>query len=190
MKLIKDKKILVAADWAGFPLKEVIVEYLESKGWEVTDIGVKDPDDPNVEMFHRIGLRAGSMITEKEFERAIIFCGTGMGVHLAAAKCPGVRCGVVESVPAARRCVIGNDVNVLSLGAWYVAPEMGKAAVDAFLSANFGDDHDWWPGFYEYHKIAVDEMDAFDYDEYKANNFQVKKLGDMTLSLVDKPEEA
>lgn len=189
MKLIKDKKILVAADWAGFPLKEVIVKYLESKGWEVTDIGVKDLDDPNVEMFHRIGLRAGSMITEKEFERAIIFCGTGMGVHLAAAKCPGVRCGVVESVPAARRCVIGNDVNILSLGAWYVAPEMGKAAVDAFLSTQFGDDHKWWPDFYEYHKIAVDEMDAFDYDEYKANNFQVNKLGDLTLSLVDKPED-
>ncbi|MEE0928757.1 MAG: RpiB/LacA/LacB family sugar-phosphate isomerase, partial [Acutalibacteraceae bacterium] len=90
MKTVKEKHILVGADFAGFPLKEAVVAHLKAKGWTVTDIGVKadsDPDDTEL-MFHRIGLRAGSMITEKEFERALLFCGTGMGIHIAASKCP------------------------------------------------------------------------------------------------------
>ena len=102
MKKVADKQILMAADFAGYPLKEEIKAYLEKKGWTVTDVGVKADSDPNDTelMFHRIGLRVGAMITEKEFERALIFCGTGMGIHIAASKCPGVHAGVVESVPA------------------------------------------------------------------------------------------
>lgn len=82
MKSVKDKQLLMAADFAGYPLKEAIKEYLEKKGWTITDIGVKadsDPEDTEL-MFHRIGLRVGAMITEKEFDRAMIFCGTGMGM--------------------------------------------------------------------------------------------------------------
>ena len=81
MKRIKDKQILVGADFAGFPLKEAVCEHLRKKGWTITDIGVKvdsDPDDTDL-MFHRIGLRIGSMIAEGEFERALVFCGTGNG---------------------------------------------------------------------------------------------------------------
>ena len=99
MKTVKEKQILVGADFAGFPLKEAVVEHLRKKGWTITDIGVKSADEENPEMFHRIGLKAGAMITEKEFERALLFCGTGMGIHIAASKCPGVHAGVVESVP-------------------------------------------------------------------------------------------
>ncbi|MBQ4145171.1 MAG: RpiB/LacA/LacB family sugar-phosphate isomerase, partial [Clostridia bacterium] len=90
MKMVKDKEILVGADFAGFPLKEAVVAHLEKKGWKVTDVGVKtdsDPDDTDY-MFHRVGLRAGAMISEGEFERALLFCGTGMGIHIAASKCP------------------------------------------------------------------------------------------------------
>lgn len=166
------------------------MEYLQKKGWTVTDVGVKadsDPDDTDL-MFHRIGFRVGSMITEKEFERALIFCGTGMGIHIAASKCPGVHAGVVESVPAARRAITGNGVNVLAMGAFYVAPELGKQIVDAYLTGDLGSDYEWWPNFYEFHKLAIDELDAFDYEEYKADGFKVKKLGDYPLELMDRPE--
>ena len=192
MKTIANKELLMAADFAGCPLKNVVKEYLEGKGWKITDIGVQnptDPEDPKL-MFHRIGLRVGSMITEKEFERALVFCGTGMGIHIAASKCPGVHAGVVESVPAARRAITGNGVNVLAMGAFYVAPEMGKAIADTYLSASLGSDYTWWPNFYEFHKLSMDELDAFDYEEYKANGFQVKELGYYPLSLMDKPEDA
>ena len=69
MKLVKDKEILVGADFAGFPLKEAVVAHLKSKGWKVTDVGVRSPEDDDTDlMFHRIGLRVGAMISEGEFE--------------------------------------------------------------------------------------------------------------------------
>jgi ribose 5-phosphate isomerase B len=188
VKTIKDKQILVAADFAGFPLKEAVVEHLKKKGWTVTDIGVRSEDEENPEMFHRIGLKAGAKISEGEFERALLFCGTGMGIHIAASKCPGVFAGVVESVPSALRAITGNDVNVLAMGAFYVAPKMGKDIADAYLSHYLGDGYEWWPNFYEFHKLACDELNNFNYEKFKANGFEVEKLGDYPLELVDKPE--
>lgn len=190
MKTIKDKQILVGADFAGYPLKEAVVAHLKEYGWEVTDMGVTENSDPNDTdlMFHRVGLRVGAMISEKKFERALLFCGTGMGIHIAASKCPGVFAGVVESVPSALRAVTGNGVNVLAMGAFYVAPKMACDIVDAYLQNSLGDGYEWWPNFYEFHKLACDELNAFDYEEYKANGFKVKHLGDYPLSLMDNPK--
>ena len=191
MKTVKNKEILVGADFAGFPLKEAVVEHLEKKGWKVTDVGVRkdsDPDDTDL-MFHRVGLRAGAMISEGEFERALLFCGTGMGIHIAASKCPHVHAGVVESVPAALRAITGNGVNALAMGAFYVAPKMGCDIADAYLNAELGGGYEWWHNFYEFHKLAIDELEAFDYQEYQANGFKVNKLGDYPLQLEDKPEK-
>ena len=188
MKTIKDKQILVGADFAGFPLKEAVVKHLKEYGWTVTDVGVSSEEDSDTDlMFHRIGLRVGSMVSEGEFERALLFCGTGMGIHIAASKCPGVSAGVVESVPAALRAITGNGVNVLAMGAFYVAPKMGCDIADAYLSHNLGDGYEWWPNFYEFHKLACDELDTFDYEKYKANGFKLEHMGDYPLELVDDP---
>lgn len=75
MKTIKDKCLLVGADFAGYPLKEAVVAHLKAKGWDITDVGVRSDSDPNDTdlMFHRVGLRVGSMISEGEFERALVF---------------------------------------------------------------------------------------------------------------------
>lgn len=188
MKMVKDKEVLVGADFAGFPLKEAVVAHLKKKGWKVTDIGVTQEGEEDPEMFHRIGLKVGAKISEKEFERALLFCGTGMGIHIAASKCPGVLAGVVESVPAALRAITGNGVNVLAMGAFYVAPQMGIEIAEAFLNHNLGDGYEWWPNFYEFHKLACDELDAFDYEEFKTNGFEVKRLGDYPLELMTRPE--
>ena len=191
MKTIKNKQLLVAADFAGYPLKEVVVAHLKEKGWEITDVGVladSDPDKDTDLMFHRIGLRAGAMISEGEFERALLFCGTGMGIHIAASKCPRVHAGVVESVPAALRAITGNGVNVLAMGAFYVAPQMACDIADAYLGAELGSGYEWWPNFYEFHKLSIDELDAFNYEEFKSNGFKVKHLGDYPIKLEKKPE--
>ncbi len=188
MKTIADKQVLVGADFAGFPLKEAVVAYLKEKGWTVTDIGVRAADEENKEMFHRIGLKVGAKISEGEFERALLFCGTGMGIHIAASKCPGVHAGVVESVPAALRAVTGNGVNVLAMGAFYVAPQMGKEIAEAFLTHRLGDGYEWWPNFYEFHKLAIDELNAFDYETFKKNGFEVTRLGDYPLELMDRED--
>ena len=96
MKTVKDKKLVVGADFAGYPLKEAVVAHLKAKGWEIEDVGVKSPDDNDTEnMFHRVGLRVGAKVSEGEYERGLAFCGTGMGIHIAASKCPHVHAGVV-----------------------------------------------------------------------------------------------
>lgn len=190
MKMVKDKKLVVGADFAGYPLKEAVCAHLRAKGWEIEDLGVKSSDDNNTEnMFHRVGLRVGAKISEGEYERALLFCGTGMGIHIAASKCPHVHAGVVESVPAALRAITGNGVNVLAMGAFYVAPAMGCDIADAYLNASLGSGYEWWHNFYEFHKLAIDELEAFDYETYKANGFKMKHLGDYDLSLETKPEE-
>ena len=192
MKTVKDKYLVVGADFAGFPLKEIVVEHLEKKGWKILDLGVKkdsDPKDTDL-MFHRVGLRVGAEISEGNYERALVFCGTGMGIHIAASKCPHVHAGVVESLPAAIRAITGNGVNVLAMGAFYVAPQTACDIADAYLANSLGSGWEWWHNFYEFHKLAIDELEAFNYDEYKKNGFKVKHLGDyeLTLDFDKKPE--
>jgi ribose 5-phosphate isomerase B len=111
-----------------------------------------------------------------------------MGIHIAASKCPHVHAGVVESVPAALRAITGNGVNVLSMGAFYVAPQMGIEIADAYLNAELGSGYEWWPNFYEFHKLAIDELEAFDYETYKANGFKLEHLGEVPIKLEKKPD--
>ena len=190
MKLIKDKQLLVAADFAGVELKNYICAHLEKHGWTITDIGVKTLDEENPEMFHRIGLKVGAKIAEREFERALIFCGTGMGIHIAASKCPHVHAAVVESPHAALRAITGNNCNVLAMGGHYIGHNLGIEIADLFLENDMGSGYEWWPNFYEFHKLAYDELEAFDYEEFKANGFEVKKLGEVDLPGCAKPSEA
>ena len=189
MKTIKDKELLVAADIAGFELKEAIVKHLEGKGWKITDIGVRSADDPHPEMFHRIGLRVGSLIAEREFERALIFCGTGMGIHIAASKCPHVHAAVVESVMSAKRAITGNNVNVLAMGGHWIGHNMGIEIAEAYLGLSMGQGYEWWPNFYEFHKLAYDELEAFNYEEFKASGFKLKHLGEVDLPGCAKPND-
>ena len=63
MKTVKNKQLVVGADFAGFPLKEAVVAHLKKKGWEITDLGVTAPDQDKENtdlMFHRVGLRVGA----------------------------------------------------------------------------------------------------------------------------------
>lgn len=182
MKTIREKYLLVGADFSGVTLKNAVVEHLEKQGWKITDIGAKfaDKEDPDM-MFQRVGFRLGSMIAEGEFQRALAFCGTGMGIHIAASKCPHVHAGVVESVPAARRAAAGNGVNVLAMGAFFVEPETACEMADAYLSAELGTGYEERKNFYEYHKLAMDEIDHFDYTEYKKNGFKENRLGEVYI---------
>ena len=111
-----------------------------------------------------------------------------VAASLGTKVCPGVHAGVVESVPAALRAITGNGVNVLAMGAFYVAPAMGCDIADAYLGASLGTGYEWWENFYEFHKLAIDELEAFDYEKYKADGFRVRHLGDYPLRLETKPD--
>jgi len=187
MKTIQDKEVVVGADFAAVGLKDAVVKHLENRGWKVTDIGAKADDLEHAEMYHRVGLKVGAKIAEGEFERGLIFCGTGMGIHIAASKCPHVHAAVCESVPAAKRCVTANNCNILAMGAYYVAPRTAMAMADAFLEHKLGDGYENWDGFYEYHKLAYDELEKFDYEEYKKNGFSIKETKNVPLG--EEPKE-
>ena len=65
---------------------------------------------------------------------------------------------------------------------------MGIDIAEAYLNAELGSGYEWWHNFYEFHKLAIDELEAFNYEEFKANGFKVNKLGDFDLKLERKPD--
>lgn len=170
MKTIANKQIVVGADFAGFALKEAVKEHLAARGWEVTDL---TPVREESGMYHRVGFALGARIAEGEFERALAFCGTGMGIHVAASKVPHVHAAVAESVHAARRAAAANGCNLLAMGGFWIGPRLGQAMADAFLESELGSGYEDWEGFLEYHRIGFDECEQFDYEAYKSNGFEV-----------------
>lgn len=170
MKHAKNKQVVVGADFAGYPLKEHVKKHLQDNGWEVTDL---TPDPDGAPMYHRVGFMLGARIAEREFDKALAFCGSGMGIHVAASKVPHVHAAVAESVHTARRAATANGCNLLAMGGFWTGPRLGQAMADAFLGAELGDDYEDWDGFYEYHKIGFDECEEFDYQVYKDNGFAV-----------------
>ena len=171
MKTIKDKQLLVGADFAGYPLKETVVAHLKKKGWTITDVGVtadSDPDDTDL-MFHRIGLRVGSMISEGEFERALVFCGTGMGMSMVANKHKGIRAACCESTYAVESCRRINNANVLCMGAFILGPQLACDMAERFVMTPFAE------GF-EAERIAyIKERDADMAKIEEANFKQISK---------------
>jgi len=115
----------------------------------------------------------GAKLAEHEYEKALAFCGSGMGIHIGASKVPHVHAALAESVPAARRAATANNANLLAMGAFWTGEHLGCAMADAFLDSSFGEGYEDWDGFYEYHMRGYDECESFDYKAYKANGFQV-----------------
>ena len=181
MKKICDKYIVIGSDISGYSLKEAIKKHLVDLGWTVEDVGVTDPHDPKPEMFHRVGFKVGAKISEKEYEKGIVICGTGMGIHIAANKCPGVQAAVVESVRSAKRASQANNTNVLGMGGFWMSPADGIEAVDVWLGTKLGEGWEDLPVFTDYHKLAFDEINAFDYEAFKANNFEPIHLADYDI---------
>ncbi|PID97786.1 MAG: ribose-5-phosphate isomerase [Actinobacteria bacterium] len=174
----RNKQVVVGADFAGFPLKEAVKAHLIERGWEVTDL---TPDLETTPMYHRVGFAVGAQISEGNFDRALAFCGTGMGIHIAASKCPHVHAAVAENIHTAKRAAAANGANLLAMGAFFTGPSLAQAMASSFLEAELGDGYEDWDGFYEYHRIGFDECENFDYEAYKANGFEVVNPRDVPL---------
>nr|WP_122013113.1 RpiB/LacA/LacB family sugar-phosphate isomerase [Maliibacterium massiliense] len=132
-----DKRILVGADPAGLQLKNAVKADLEALGYEVTDVGTLDA--AHEVDYYEVGRRAGKAVSEGTFSRAIIFCGTGMGVHIVANKFKGVACAVCETDYAVRQCRAINNCNILAMGGFLIAPHLGIQMAHTFLDTPFAD---------------------------------------------------
>lgn len=129
------KKIIIGADPLGYSVKEAVKKYLEQQEYEVTDVGTLD-DEHQVD-YYNVGSEVGKRISTGEFERGIIFCGTGMGVNIVANKYPGVYCGLCESVLSAKLCRTINNCNVLSIGGLFQGNYKAVEMVKVFLNTEF-----------------------------------------------------
>ncbi len=129
------KKIVIGSDKSGFTLKEAVKAHLIELGYEVEDVGTQDPEQPKG--YFLVAPVLAEKISKGEYEKGVLICGTGMGMSIVANKYPGVYAAVCQTVPAVHYARAINNANVLTMGGWVTAPEMGMAMVDEFLATEF-----------------------------------------------------
>src|SRR5688572_18715389 len=127
-------KLALAADHAGLDLKEELAVFLARLGHSVENLGThsKDPVD-----YPDSARAVGDAIAQGRAERAIVVCGSGAGVSIAANKIPGIRAAVCHDTYTAHQAVEHDDMNVLCLGARVVGSELAKEIASTFLAARF-----------------------------------------------------
>ena len=127
-------KIAVGADHFGYPLKESVKAHLVDLGHEVVDFGV---DDTTPTDYPDVAVVVAREVAASHFDRAILVCGTGIGMAITANKVPGVRAASVADPYSAERARKSNNAQVLCLGARVVAPEVADLLVDHWLASEF-----------------------------------------------------
>lgn len=128
-------RISIASDHAGFEQKELLVAYLEQKGFGVIDRG--PADDSRVDYPDFAALVAKD-IENKEADFGVLVCGTGIGMAIAANKMPGIRAVNITNEQFAALSREHNDANVLTLSGRFVSLEENEKIIDVFLSTPFG----------------------------------------------------
>ncbi|BCS55046.1 transaldolase [Geobacter sp. SVR] len=128
-------RIGIAADHAGFAMKERMAAALRSEGHEVRDFGafVPDPADD----FPDFVIPLARVVAGGEVERGIALCGSGVGAAIAANKVPGVRAALIHDDYSAHQGVEHDDMNVICLGSLVVGYAQAWELVQAFLAARF-----------------------------------------------------
>ena len=128
-------KIAIAADHAGFALKELVRDHVRQLGHEVNDLGAYDATPSDYPDF---AVLVGKELMAERCDRGILICGSGVGVTIAANKMPGVRACMCHDSYSAHQGVEHDDMNVLVLGARIIGSALAYELVEAFLKAVFG----------------------------------------------------
>jgi ribose 5-phosphate isomerase B len=144
-------RIACAFDHAGFPLKPIVLETLAAAGHEVLDLGTDstDPVDyPDKARDAADAVRSGAA------ERAVVVCGSGAGVAVAACKFPGIRACTAHDTYTAHQAVEHDDINVLCLGARVIGPALAAEIIAAYALAEFTGE--------ERHRRRLAKIDAIE----------------------------
>jgi len=128
-------KIALAADHAGYDLKQRLSPGLVEQGHEILDLGTNDPTQPDD--YPDFAAALGRAIQDGRAERGILLCGSGVGASVAANKLPGVRAAVCHDTYSAHQGVEHDDMNVLVLGARVIGSALAHDLVSAFLAASY-----------------------------------------------------
>src|SRR5918996_732834 len=127
-------RIACAFDHAGFPLKPVVLETLTDAGHEPIDLGTWSTDPVD---YPDTARAAADAVLDGRADRAVVVCGSGAGVAVAACKVPRIRATCAHDTYTARQCVEHDDVNVLCLGARVIGPALASDCIRSFLGAQF-----------------------------------------------------
>jgi ribose 5-phosphate isomerase B len=127
-------RIALAADHAGYLLKDELARWLREKGHEVNDLGTNGPESVD---YPEYGRRLADAVASGEVERGIAVCGSGIGISIAVNREPRCRCARVDDPLSAQLAREHNDANVLALGGRLIGNDMAKACVLAFLDTEF-----------------------------------------------------
>lgn len=128
-------KVAIACDHGGFPLKQRLIDVVESLGHEVLDLGAYeyDPSDDYPDFARYVG----DALIHSQAERGVLLCGSGVGACIAANKFKGVRASVCHDVYSAHQGVEHDNMNVLCLGSRIIGPQLAEDLVRAFVTAEF-----------------------------------------------------
>jgi ribose 5-phosphate isomerase B len=127
-------RIALAADHAGYQLKNELAGWLIELGYEVEDLGTNSADSVDYPHF---GTRLASIVATGAAERGIAVCGSGIGISIAINREPACRCARVDDPVSAALAREHNDANVIALGARLIGADMARACVAAFLGTGF-----------------------------------------------------
>ena len=130
--------IFLGSDHAGFELKEAVKKHLEQRGEEFKDLGTfsTEPVDYTI-----VAAKVGNAVTNCEDAKGLLFCGTGVGISIAANKVNGIRAACCSDYFSAKLTRLHNNANILCLGGRVVGIGVAFELVDVFLNTDFcGDD--------------------------------------------------
>lgn len=126
--------IIVASDHGGFELKEILKDHLVANGYEVLDVGTYNAESVDYPDFADA---AAALIKNGDAERAVLVCGSGIGISIRANRYPFVRAALVHDALGTRLCRQHNDANVLVLGGRTTGVDVAKDCLDIFLKTDF-----------------------------------------------------
>jgi ribose 5-phosphate isomerase B len=127
-------RIALAADHAGYLLKDELVAWLRETGHDVIDLGTNGPESVDYPQF---GARLAEAVAKGEADRGVVVCGSGIGISIAVNRNAACRCARVDDPLSAALAREHNDANVLAMGARLIGSDMAKACVKAFLGTEF-----------------------------------------------------
>lgn len=139
---INMRQIIIGSDKSGFLLKEALKDHLKENGYEVIDGGTTNPDEPMP--YYEVAKAVAKKISKGEFEKAILICGTGMGMSIVANKFKNVYAAVCENTYAAEKARAINNANILTMGGWITGEIIACAMADVFLNTQFTQNLEEW----------------------------------------------
>lgn len=135
-------KVAIGSDKSGYPLKEAVKEYLIHSNIPFDDLGTTDT--AQAKGFFIVSPEVAQRVQKGEYDRAILVCGTGAGMSILANKFEGVQAVACESLYTAIMARAINNAQILCMGGWIVAPEMGVKMAEAFLNTAWLEGLEEW----------------------------------------------